>query len=367
MLSVAASIVLIAYAVFIIRLMTASGNGRGPGTGRNAPLPGLSVVIPFRNEAHRMQALLSSLAAQDYRGPWEVVLVNDESVDRFREAIAPHTWSFPVSLTVVDSVFTPSICLTSKQQALDKGVATAAHEWCVFTDADMVFEPNWLSLWADNATAERDLVFGHTEITRGGGIFSAFQRFQLEFLFAAAYSFHAAGIDSSCMGNNLLVRKKAYEETGGMAAVGYSIVEDRDLYALFRRKRRNVAASHPFIPSSATFPCTTFHQFYHQMLRWARGGLSPHSALLWAAALFGAQNVLLLAAFFGLLSHANAIFSFVNFFLTMLYVHLAFKKTGSRESALFFPVFLCFMMAETAVFLASFVVTRKVAWKKRMV
>jgi cellulose synthase/poly-beta-1,6-N-acetylglucosamine synthase-like glycosyltransferase len=364
MISLIVYILLACYALFIVWLLVCTQRySNAPPDSGTAPA-GVSLVIPFKNEAHNLQTLLASLARQEYAGPWEVLLVNDGSSDNYLETAAPFLSAFPARIRIVDSVFDKSVRLTSKQQALDAGVREAGFEWLVFSDADMIFEKDWLAALAANAVPGRDLVFGHTAMA-GKGLFTTLQRFQLEFLFAVAYSFHSAGIAGSCMGNNLLVRKKAYTGLGGQAKIGYSIVEDRDLYIAFKRCGYAVAPAHPFSARAATLPSDSIPQFYRQMLRWARGGFSFTSILLPAGLLLTAQNFLLLAALYGLLPYPAMTLSFANFFLTMLYLYLTFRKTGSGESALFFPVYYLLMLVETVVFLFSFFITPKVEWKRR--
>ena len=364
MISLIISTLLACYAVFIVWLLVSTLMRHNAPSGGGAGPAGISIIIPFKNEAHNLQTLLDSLSRQEYAGPWEVLLVNDGSSDNYLETAGPFLNGFPARLRIVESAFDKSVRLTSKQQALDKGVCEAGFEWCVFSDADMVFEKDWLASFAANAVPGRDLVFGHTTMA-GKGMFAALQRFQLEFLFAVAYSFHWAGIAGSCMGNNLLIRKKAYTGLGGQAKIGYSIVEDRDLYKAFKRRGYEAAPAHPFLAKAATIPCASVPQFYHQMLRWARGGFSFTSLLLPAGLLLTAQNFALLAALCGQLPFGTMALSFVNFFLTMLYVHCAFRKTGSGESALFFPVYYAVMLVETVAFLLSFLITPKVEWKTR--
>jgi cellulose synthase/poly-beta-1,6-N-acetylglucosamine synthase-like glycosyltransferase len=347
------SLPLACYGVFVVWLLVSTARHKTAFSGGRTGLPGISIIIPFNNEAHNLATLLDSLSRQEYAGPWEVLLINDSFLNRF-----------PVRINIVDSVFDKSVHLTSKQQALDRGVSEAGFEWCVFSDADMLFEKDWLAVFAGNAVPGRDLVFGHTA-TAGKGMFNALQRFQLEFLFAAAYSFHSAGITGSCMGNNLLVRKETYAGLGGQAKIGYSIVEDRDLYKAFKRHGYSVAPAHPFSAKAATLPCVSLPQFYHQMLRWARGGFSFTSMLLPAGLLLTAQNFAFLAALCGLLAPVATALSFVNFFLTMLFLHFAFRKTGSGESAFFFPVYYVLMLVETVVFIFSFLITPRVEWKRR--
>jgi energy-converting hydrogenase Eha subunit C len=103
------------------------------------------------------------------------------------------------------------------------------------------------------------------------------------------------------------------------------------------------------------------------MLRWARGGFSLGSVLPAAGLLFAAQNFSIIAAAVGLLSPVNTILSVVNFLVTMLFTHLAFKKMGSGETALLYPVHQVFAALETIVFFLSFLITPAVVWKKRSV
>ncbi len=331
--------------------------------------PSLSLVIPFKNEAHNLDALRASLEEQDYCGEWEVVLVNDGSEDDFIPALSRFRDTFGgARFFRVDSYFDPSKRLTSKQQALDTGINSTRYEWVVLTDADMLFEKNWLTHCGANACNGVDLAFGHTAIRKTGhGFFGWCQNFQIEFLFAAAYSLHAAGLDGSCMGNNLLVRKKAYREIGCQAGIGYSIVEDRDLYKEFKLRGRKTAPFEPFSARAFTAPCITFPQFYHQMIRWARGGFSSSLLLLCAALLFSFQNISLIASLCGMAPLTIVYLSVVNFLLTMLFTGLTFWKIHSKENALFFPVYLVFALIEAFVFLVSFVITPKIKWKENEV
>jgi hypothetical protein len=107
--------------------------------------------------------------------------------------------------------------------------------------------------------------------------------------------------------------------------------------------------------------------YYHQMLRWARGGFTPDSPLLWAGLLLTIQNVSLAALLAGQLPPACAIISFVNFLFTWAFVFLAFRKSRSSENPILFPAYWVWLLLETAVFLISFVITPRVVWKRRKI
>jgi cellulose synthase/poly-beta-1,6-N-acetylglucosamine synthase-like glycosyltransferase len=331
-------------------------------------LPSLSVVVPFKNEAQNLDALCASLAAQDFRGTWDIVLVNDGSDDDCAAAVDRFRNRFGARFACLDSPFDATKNLTSKQQALDTGIAAARNDWIVLTDADMMFAPDWLSSLAANAAPGSDLVFCRTAMrTDHSGLFGFLQSYQLDFLFSAAYAFCAAGMGGSCMGNNILIRKTAYRDLGGQTAIGYSIVEDMDLYRTFKRRGYATAPQAPFTSRAWTTPCETAGQFYHQMLRWARGGFSRNPLLLCAALLFTFQNIVFAASMFGVMSSAIFILSAANIFLTMVYIAAAFKKIRSHGNTLFFPLYLVFSMIEAFVFCFSFVITPRVKWKNKKV
>jgi cellulose synthase/poly-beta-1,6-N-acetylglucosamine synthase-like glycosyltransferase len=363
-------LILILYGLFLVYILLRLSFYKPfqPASQPPRDLPSLSVVIPFKNEAHNLDALCASLAEQDYSGEWEVVFINDGSQDDFAPALSRFRSMPGKHGLCIDSHFDPSKALTSKQQALDRGIDAARHEWVVLTDADMTFSKDWLSLCASNTYEGFDLAFGHTAVRDGmSGPLAWFERFQLEFLFAAAYAFHAAGIAGSCMGNNLLIRKKAYLETGGQAGIGFSIVEDRDLYKGFKRRGRKIAPCEPFSARAFTAPCPTLSQFYHQMLRWARGGFSNGPLLFFAALLFTFQNILFSASLFGAAPFSMACVSAVNFVLSLFFTLLAFKKIHSRENALFFPFYMVLAIIEAAIFCISFIVTPRLKWKERKI
>jgi cellulose synthase/poly-beta-1,6-N-acetylglucosamine synthase-like glycosyltransferase len=325
---------------------------------------GISIIIPFKNEANNLKNLLYYLLKQDYNGPWEIILVNDCSTDNYIEIIKEIPKEIKIPIKIIDSFYDENINLTSKQQALDNGVKHAKYEWCLFTDADMIFEKKWLSYFAANASNDKDMIFGHTTII-GKDFFSYLQKFQLEFLFAVAYSFHKLGISSSCMGNNLMIKKDSYIKLGGQKAIGYSIVEDRDLYNTFRKNKFIIEPVFPFSPLAATLPCSSINQFYHQMLRWARGGFRLSSNLLYIGILFGIQNFAFLFSLFGMLPYGITLICFVNFIATIFFLHSVFNKISSTSTAFFFPIYYLFLLIETIIFLISFVITPQIKWKNK--
>lgn len=338
-----------------------------PGTGE---FPGISIVIPFRNEAHNLLNLIASLDSQTYPGDFEIVLVNDGSTDHFNEVIALRSplRDRPLpQLRVVDSRYSPDRPLTSKQQALDYGIKEANNAWIALTDADMVLGPAWLETLMQPTSGGARFVFGHTAILadRKKTFPTWFQSFQLETLFSFANVFHRAGITGSCMGNNMLISKEAYVYIGGFESIGYSIVEDRDLLAAFRGKKIPTAATDPFFPTAFTLPCEKIKPYLHQLLRWTNGGFKINSILAVFGMLLFAHTALFLIALTGILPFYQSVMLLLNQFVTWLFIFISFKKTRSTCSPALFPLFFALFLIEAAFVCFTLLTKKQVLWKER--
>jgi glycosyltransferase involved in cell wall biosynthesis len=103
-------------------------------SGENAAVPQISVIVPARNASATIRATLAALAAQEFDGPYEVIVVDDSSDDD-TAAVAR---SAPGAVTV----------LSQEQRgpgpARNRGVQEARAQLLAFTDADCVPAPGWL-------------------------------------------------------------------------------------------------------------------------------------------------------------------------------------------------------------------------------
>lgn len=108
--------------------------------------PRFSVVIPALDEEAVIGACLRSLAAQDFGGPVEVIVVDNGSRDATAAIAAAH------GATVV-SESRRGVCA-----ARERGRVEAHGEIMVSTDADTTFEPHWLRRIDDHFELRPDAV-----------------------------------------------------------------------------------------------------------------------------------------------------------------------------------------------------------------
>ncbi|MDQ3651966.1 MAG: glycosyltransferase [Acidobacteriota bacterium] len=108
----------------------------------DAAAPLVSILVPARNEEHRvLEQSIRSMLAQDY-GRFEVVAVNDRSTDATGIILRSIARS-DQRLRVIDGVEPPAGWL-GKPHALQQALDEARGEWVLATDADMIFHPRAL-------------------------------------------------------------------------------------------------------------------------------------------------------------------------------------------------------------------------------
>ncbi len=188
----------------------------------DAPRPDLTVIIPARNEAENVTRVILSLSES------RVIVVDDASTDQ-TAATARSAGAEVITAPALSagSLGKPNACLAG---------ARAAHsEWLLFVDADTWYEPGFaasLVLYAERASLDVASAFLRQE-TR-----TVAERVILPYAFALYF----AGVSASAVnsaesrqalanGQCLLVRRSAYFEMGGHAAVLGSVIEDVALAA----------------------------------------------------------------------------------------------------------------------------------------
>lgn len=179
------------------------------------PLPALSIVVPARDEAASLPRLLASLAAVDYPGPLEVVVVDDQSTDATAAVAAAHG-------ARVVSLAGPPPGWAGKPHASHRGAEAATGDWLLFTDADTVHAPDaaaravraalangWDGLSAFPGQATHGPLDGAALMAAFAGLFAGWPRGR-----------------PLLNGQLVLISRAAYERAGGWAAVAGALQDD---------------------------------------------------------------------------------------------------------------------------------------------
>lgn len=118
--------------------------GGSPPAGTTAPRPlrrpaMVSVILPVRNGADTLAAQIDALAAQTYRGRWEVLVVDNRSSDSTR-AVALAAGTRLPGFRLADAS-----ARLGEGYARNVGVSAAGGDLLAFCDADDVADPEWLA------------------------------------------------------------------------------------------------------------------------------------------------------------------------------------------------------------------------------
>ncbi len=209
--------------------------------------PSVVAVVPARNEAAVVGEAVSSLLAQDYPGRFSVALVDDHSEDGTAEiaraAAASVGWS--ERLTVLGAQALPA-GWTGKLWALSEGVRQVEErgdppELFLFTDADIAHHrTNLAELVARLEGEGRDLV-SLMVLLRCRSWAERLMIPAFVFFFAMLYPF-AWSNDSrkrtaAAAGGCVLLRRGAFERSGGFAAIRGALIDDRlgDIWRMVAR------------------------------------------------------------------------------------------------------------------------------------
>jgi glycosyltransferase involved in cell wall biosynthesis len=101
----------------------------------------VSVIVPFRNGAKHLAALLDSLVVQDSRAPWELVAADNGSTDESRSVLAAYRDRLPIVVVEALERANPSY-------ARNAGARAASGSKLIFIDADDEVSPNYVSALA---------------------------------------------------------------------------------------------------------------------------------------------------------------------------------------------------------------------------
>jgi hopene-associated glycosyltransferase HpnB len=204
-----------------------------PAEPRDGKWPAVVAVVPARNEEAAVERSLRSLLAQDYPGPLEVVLVDDQSEDATAARAAALAERDP-RLALAHTPERPPGWV-GKMWAVHTGVALAAERrpdagYWLLTDADVEHSPGNLRRLVAKARDERlDLVSLMVRLHCERGwerlLVPAFVYF-----FQKLYPFprindpraRTAGAAGGCM----LVRAEALARAGGIESIRGEVIDD---------------------------------------------------------------------------------------------------------------------------------------------
>jgi len=330
----------------------------------------VTLVIPFRNEADHLPALVHDLSVQSYpHDRLEVILVNDHSEDGsetiLREQIRDLERFLCIDLPRGRE---------GKKEALAMGIQHASGNWIIQTDADCrmgrLFVATHLSCRLDTSA---DLVAGMvTTEEKKHGLLEVLERLDLLGLAGAGAGSFQLGIPLMCSGANLAYSRNLYEEVqASLPGTGLASGDDMFLMIAARRLEKKLV----YLTSSEalvkTHPAASLRSLLYQRNRWGAKTPFYRKTDIQAVALLTAVTnlsillmplmLLLIPLSWQWLLPAFVLKSLADF--TLLYI-VAGQTGQKRDLLLFLPVVLLYYPYQGAVLVGMLFLKRE--WKGRV-
>jgi hopene-associated glycosyltransferase HpnB len=204
--------------------------------------PSIVAVVPARNEADMLPRSLASLLAQDYRGPFAIVVVDDQSDDGTAEAARRLAEGSRRKVTVLRGRPLPQ-GWTGKVWALQQGIAQAstvvpAPDFLLLTDADIGHAPDSVSRLVERAGAKALVMTSlmaklNCDSLAERSLIPAFIFF-FQMLYPFAWVNARSSSTAAAAGGCMLVDRRALERVGGIASIRDALIDDCALARLMK-------------------------------------------------------------------------------------------------------------------------------------
>lgn len=333
----------------------------------------ISVIIPARNEAKNIEALLQTLLRQTYDcQQFEVIIVNDHSTDHTAEVLCPYLNDQIRMINLADHLEDNAV-ISYKKKAIEVGISSARGELIVTTDADCIVPEKWLETIASYFMLYEPVwmvmpVYIHPAKT-------FLQRFQsLDFMMLQSITVAAVSnnIHSMCNGANLAYTKNAFYEVGGFSGIDW--VASGDDILLMEKMKERFPNKIGYVFSKEvivqTKPVNTVKEFLHQRIRWAgKSKLYKEKKMLPVMFLVYFFNLGLLAGIGLCLTQIISPLLITSLLLMKMFVELLLllpmaKFFGAQNQLWSFPLFQPIHILYT-IAAGSFGMLRKYEWKGR--
>ena len=211
-----------------------------------AQWPAVAAVVPARNEADVIARSIGSLLAQDYPGPFHVILVDDESDDGTAEAARAAGAGLGAAdrLEVIGGQALPE-GWTGKLWAMSQGVRRAgeldpAPKYLLLTDADIAHSPDNLRSLVSRAEqgglALTSLMAElHCQTLPEKLLIPAFVLF-FQMLYPFRWVNDARRRLGAAAGGCMLASRTALDAAGGVAAIRTALIDDCTLGQALKRQ-----------------------------------------------------------------------------------------------------------------------------------
>ncbi len=328
-------------------------------------IPKGSVLVAARNEELDLPVLLRSFDKLDYpQDKIEFLIADDQSKDHTAQII--EEWvqkGVNRRLISIQSDQRNLFQKNGKANALAILSQVASGEFFFFTDADCEVPPSWIKEGINCFDENTGLVLGITQV-KSHNLFEKMQEIDWWNTLGIVKSVTDLNLPSTGLGNNMVISRKAYSESGGFEKIPFSMTEDLEISKAISRhdyKIKHQVSDNFLVKTKAE---KDWNSLLKQRKRWMAGAMTlsvPWKILLGLQVLFY-PAVLVLMLFS--LKVGLLIFGFKvlwqSFFLSSFS-----KKAGRKISGLHLMLFEFYQIWNLSLTILYYFWPGQIEWKAR--
>ena len=321
------------YSVFLFRTLKLWRAKDEILTATYTDLPFISIIIAARNEELTIQQCLISISENNFQSSsYEIIVVDDHSTDKTNQRV--HELEIPN----LKYYSLEGLNMKGKKSALKVGFERSIGEVLLFTDADTILPPNWITSMASHlVNNDLEIVTGPIKIAHPQSLLSVFQALDIGGTMIWTGSGIWEGKTFMANGANLCVTRRSYSTHREF--LKQNISSGDDIFLI-----QSVAKSSPdqvdFLKSKnamvGVFAEKSLKAFLNQRLRWSsKTSEYSNTSLKKRIGLIYIFNLLLIA---GLILGAT---SDINYLVTSVFAFLVksiFEAFYLLETKRFFNV-----------------------------
>jgi glycosyltransferase involved in cell wall biosynthesis len=226
----------------------------------------VSVIICSRDEDENLARNLPGVLVQNYQSTYEVIVVNDNSVDDSKYILQELKKTFK-SLNVVELTHEAKL-ISGKKYPLSIGIREAKHEVLLLTDADCVpASEHWIQKMQDGYTENTEIVLGYGAYHKKAGILNKLIRFETFHTALQYLSYAMAGFPYMGVGRNLSYKKDLFLRNKGFSSINHIPSGDDDLFINKVANHKNTAVVIDPEATTRSIPKTTWRSWMKQKSR----------------------------------------------------------------------------------------------------
>ncbi|MCL9980985.1 MAG: glycosyltransferase [Bacteroidia bacterium] len=327
-------------------------------------LPHISIWVACRNEEDNIAGCLNSLLQLDYPvNRIQILVGNDQSTDKTAEIVLQFTQEHPHIQLI--NIVEDDRGLKAKARVMAQLDQHAVGDYYLITDADVRVKPQWAKAMLQSLDTNTGVSSG-TTMVKSDGTDGWLQEMDWAYFMGLLNVISYSGVPATAVGNNMIVRKEAYWQTGGYANIRFSITEDYKLYSEVCAK--GWGWSNVMHPDVLAYSEKTkgFMPLLHQRKRWLSGGKELPWYWWILFGIYGSFFFLIPTLFFLAPSSIVLLIWLTKWFIQTAQISIIYKKVGEPlpklSQFIVYEMYLFILTISTALF---FLLPIKTRWKER--